>query len=67
MGRVLKKMDVERNIVRRCSNDCTFVPDKHRSISCFTKSEGLDHTCFKESKHSVGVERYVQNMNNLVS
>ena len=66
VGRI-KKSDIERTITGRFSNECTLVSDKHRSISCFAKSEGLDHVSFKASDHSAGGDFHVQNVNNMAS
>ena len=66
VGRI-KKSDIERKISGRFSDDCTLVSDKHRSISCFARSEGLDHINFKASDHSAGGEFHVQNVNKMAS
>lgn len=66
VGRI-KKSDIERKITGRFSEDCILVSDKHRSISCFAKSEGLDHISFKASDHSAGGEFHVQNVNSMAS
>lgn len=63
----LKKSDIERKISGKFASDATLVSDKHRSISSFAKSEGLNHVSFKSSKHTAGGEYHVQGVNNLAS
>lgn len=66
IGRI-KKSDIERVITGKLSKECTLVSDKHRSISCFAKSEGINHVIFKSSDHTAGGEYHVQNVNNMAS
>lgn len=66
VGRIMKS-DIERAITGRFSKGCTLVSDKHRSISCFAKSEGLNHISFKASEHTAGGVYHVQNVNNMAS
>lgn len=63
----LQKADVERKVSGMFSKGCTLVSDKHRSISAFAKSEGIDHVTFKASQHTAGGEYHVQNINNMAS
>jgi transposase-like protein len=66
VGRI-KKSDIQRKISGKFSDNCTLVSDKHRSISSFAKSEGLEHISFKASEHTAGGEWHVQNVNNMAS
>jgi len=63
----LKKSDIERKISGKFADDATLVSDKHRSISSFAKTEGLNHVSFKSSEHTAGGEYHVQGVNNLAS
>lgn len=66
VGRI-KKSDIERKVSGRFADKCTLVSDKHRSIACFAKAEGLDHISFKASDHTAGEDFHVQNVNNMAS
>ncbi|HED05328.1 MAG TPA: IS1595 family transposase [Ignavibacteria bacterium] len=63
----LKRTDIERKISGKFSENVTLVSDKHRSISSFAKSEGLNHVSFKSSEHTAGGQYHVQGVNNLAS
>lgn len=63
----LKKADIERKISGKFLDDVTLVSDKHRSISAFAKSEGLNHVSFKSSEHTAGGQYHIQGVNNLAS
>lgn len=63
----LKKTDIERKISGKFLDDATLVSDKHRSISSFAKSEGLNHVNFISSEHTAGGEYHVQGVNYLAS
>lgn len=66
IGRI-RKSDIQRKISGKLSEDCILVSDKHRSISSFAKSEGIEHINFKASEHTAGGEYHVQNVNNIAS
>lgn len=66
IGRI-KKSDIQRKISGKLAKDCILVSDKHRSISSFAKSEGVEHISFISSDHTAGGEFHVQNVNNIAS
>lgn len=66
IGRI-KKSDIQRKISGKLSKNCILVSDKHRSISSFAKSEGVEHISFISSDHTAGGEFHVQNVNNMAS
>ncbi len=63
----LKKVDIERKVSGRFSEDCALVSDKHRSIAAFAKSENIQHVSFKASEHTAGGEYHVQNNHNMAA
>ena len=63
----LKKTDIERKGSGKFSNNATLVSDKHRSISSFAKTEGLNYVNFKSSDNTAGGEFHTQSLNNLAS
>lgn len=63
----MTKADLERKVGDKFSENCTLVSDKHRSISAFAKSEGVEHVKFKSSDHTAGGEHHVQSVNNIAS
>jgi len=63
----MTKTDLERKVGDKFSETCTLVSDKHRSISAFAKSEGIEHVKFKSSDHTAGGEYHVQTVNNTAS
>ena len=66
IGRI-KKSDIQRKISGKLAKNCILVSDKHRSISSFAKSEGVEHISFISSDHTAGGEFHVQNVNNMAS
>lgn len=63
----MTKADLERKVSDKFSEGCILVSDKHRSISAFAKSEGVEHISFKSSEHTAGGEYHVQTVNNIAS
>jgi transposase-like protein len=66
IGRI-KKSDIQRKISGKLSKNCILVSDKHKSISAFAKSEGIEHISFISSNHTAGGEFHVQNVNSMAS
>lgn len=66
IGRITKS-DIQRKIGGKFNESCTLVSDKHRSISSFAKSEGINHERFKASDHTAGNEYHIQTVNNMAT
>jgi transposase-like protein/flagellin-specific chaperone FliS len=66
IGRI-SKADIQRKISGKFNPSCILVSDKHRSISSFARSEGIQHKRFISSKHTAGKDYHVQNVNNMAT